>query len=146
MLVYCFFLIQTVQSELFEFCQTSDGHGITHTCCKLGSNTELVSPFLPLQINAACGEFLLTLNLPDKLFCRNHFNYCHPGKGFFFVVWVFPPQSRFLSGILLSAKRAVGICTLQLLTSVLFLLLKLINFLLHLVGYLIICDQSFPLS
>lgn len=112
------FFPHPVQSELFEFCQTSDGHRITQTCCKLGSNTELVSPFLPLQISAACGEFLLTLNLPDKLFCRNHFNYCHPGKGLF-CLGVSPP-SRFLSGILLIAKRAVGICTLQLLTSVLF--------------------------
>lgn len=41
--------------------------------------TELLSPFLPLQSNAAGGNFLLTLNLPNKLFYRNHFNFC-PGK------------------------------------------------------------------
>lgn len=51
-------------------------------CFQVGSNTELVNSFLPLQSSAAGGNFLLTLHLPNKLFCRNHFSFCYPEKDF----------------------------------------------------------------
>ena len=70
--------------------------------------------FLPLQSNAAGGNFLLILNLPYELFHSNHFNFCCPGKD------PPPPQQPALFGTPLTATRAVGICTLQPLTAVLF--------------------------
>lgn len=51
------------------FCQTPDGRRTFGTSFTVGSNT---------QSNAAGGNFLLTLNLPSELFCRNLFGFCCP--------------------------------------------------------------------